>query len=56
MSGGRTSPPLGGSGGMLPREDFFLNIEVKCINLLHFEEQNEEIYGYLSQQPYEAEL
>ena len=22
---------------MLPREDFFLNIEVKCINLVHFE-------------------
>ena len=22
---------------MLPREDFFLNIEVKSINLVHFE-------------------
>ena len=25
------------SVGMLPREDFFLNIEVKSINLVHFE-------------------
>ena len=32
-----TSPPLGGTGGMLPREDLFLNIEVKFINLVHFE-------------------
>ena len=36
MSGGRTSPP-GGSGGMLPREYIFFNIEVKSINLVHFE-------------------
>ena len=26
-----------GSGGMLPRDDYFLNIEVKSINLVHFE-------------------
>ena len=37
LSGRGTEPPLGGSGGMLPREDFFLNVEVKSINLVHFE-------------------
>ena len=37
LGGGWTQLPLGRSGGMLPREDFFLNIEIKCINLVHFE-------------------
>ena len=35
MSGGLTSSR--GSGGMLPLEDLFLNIEVKSVNLVHFE-------------------
>ena len=34
---------------------FFLNVEVKSINLVHLE-QHEEIYGYISQHPYETEL
>ena len=31
------TPPPGGSGGLLRRDDFSLNIEVKSINLVHFE-------------------
>ena len=34
---GGSSSALGGSGGMLTREDLFLNTDVKSINLLHFE-------------------
>ena len=50
-----SSPPLGGSGGMVPQEDFFLNIEVKFIHLVHFENKMKR-YMDTSQHPYETEL